>query len=53
MEGFSEDLVGREARLFPQWSMALERSPTLPTTFGAFLAYYHLYVMEHRLRPQV
>ena len=55
-EGPTGALVGRDARLFPHWSMALERPSTLPFSVEAFLAYYLAYAGEiglsHPLRRQ-
>lgn len=34
------DLVGRPGRLYPDWSMSLERRPDLPASLAAFLRVY-------------
>lgn len=34
------DLTGRDGRLYPDWSMSLERDATLPLTLSDFLAAY-------------
>lgn len=43
-EGPSETLTGKPGRLFPHWSMALERPATVPTALAEYLAYYNRYV---------
>jgi hypothetical protein len=48
-EGPSRDLLGRDVRLFPRWSMALERPPALLETLDAFLTYYRRFAAENRL----
>lgn len=48
-EGLTGDLLGQNLRLFPQWSMALERPPTPLESLDGFLAYYRRYVVQNRL----
>jgi hypothetical protein len=48
-EGRTGNLLGQNLRLFPQWSMALERPPTPLESLDDFLTYYRRYVVENRL----
>ena len=55
-EGWSADLLGQDARLFPYWSMSFDAPGALPTTPGGIQAYARThtgaYGAAHPLRAQ-